>query len=300
MRHLLFLTVALVPGLSHAATIQSFDVPGAFGTCGNAIASTGVVAGNTLVDDLAGTNARLSQVAGSKTRPFLYANGHLSYPHLNMPAGSVTFTGLNAKRFITASAFNGSATAPATMNFLYYRGAITTPSAGSLPVLGLYGITNRGVILGQSQTQPSGGSGFPRSFGFLLAEDGNVTIIDKGSSSLTPRGMDANAHHVVGTTISGAWVFAGGAFTPVTYPGSSFTIPTGVDKNGTISGSYIVIGSGTPPQSHGFFRRRGVYTTYDVPLAGVTATAINAMNEAGQITGCYTDPTGTHGFIAAP
>jgi hypothetical protein len=305
MRIILLLSAALIPGLCSAATLESFDVPGAYGTCGSAIASNGLVAGNT-IDPYAvvGSASRAVGSAAPVVAPFLYFNGRLSYPRVNMPAGMVTFMGVNKYRVITASTFNNSVTGPLTTNFLYHQGQVTLPSAGSLPVTGLSGITDYHVLLGQSQTTPTGEFSLARTFGFVLANNGQVTIIDDGSSDITPRAMDAKAYHVVGTALgklSGGWVFAAGVFKPVSYPGNTFTLPTGVDEKGTITGSYVVIpATGNTSPSHGFFLRHGVYTTYDVPLSGVTATAIEGMNEAGQITGCYTDAKGTHGFLQTP
>jgi hypothetical protein len=305
MYKFLLMSAALIPNFSHAATFKSFDVPGAYGTCGTAIASNGLVAGTTLVPESVATGSRTTGATTYEVTPFLYDNGRLTYPHANLPAGIVSFTGVNKNRFITALAFNASVTPASTTNFLYHLGQVTIPSAGGIPLLGLSGITDHEVILGQTETQPSGEFSLPRQFGFLLAKNGHVTPIDDGVSSLSPRAMDAGARHVVGTALGGplaAWVFASGVFKPVAYPGNTFTFPTGVDEKGNISGSYVLIDSatGNPTSTHGFFLRHGVYTTYDVPRAGVMATSIGGMNEAGQITGCYADAKGTHGFIRTP
>ena len=88
----------------------------------------------------------------------------------------------------------------------------------------------------------------------------------------------------------------------MTFPGAAFTVPAGVDERGIISGSYYVgdLSPGGNAVSHGFFLRHGTYTTFDAPRAGVTSTFIQAMNEADQITGCYVDAKGTHGFVHTP
>jgi hypothetical protein len=307
MRHALLLTACLVPCFARAETFQSFDVPGAYGTCGSAIASTGLVAGTTLVPDTVGTAETDSTTPAQTVQPFLYAAGRLSYPQHGLPAGLVTFTGVNSHRAVTGNAFNGNALDPVTVNFVYHDRKISTPSIGALSLGALIGITDRGVILGETFVPTPIGGGFTwnRTVGFLRAADDTVTMIDDGSGLLAPRGMDAKADRVVGTGLangSGGWLFSHGAFTAVTYPGSTFTIPSGVDESGTISGTYQVgdPAPGATVVSHGFFLRHGIYTTYDVPRRGVTGTAIQGMNEADQITGCYTDAKGTHGFIRTP
>jgi hypothetical protein len=302
MRFVLLLSAALIPHFSYAATFESFDVPGAYGTCASAIASNGLVAGSTLVPESVGAASQTSGSRAPVVTPFLYANGRQSYPHVNMPPGTVSFTGVNRERFITASAFNENATAPSIVNFLYHNGKVTFPSAGNLPVLRLLGISDNNVLLGQSEVQPTGGYPFARPIGFLLRKNGEITVIDDGRSEISPRAMDANAHQVVGTALgimSGGWVFKAGVFKPVSYPGAAFTTPTGVDTQGTVSGSYVIIDNASGNTStHGFFLRHGVYKTYDAPLTGVTGTSIEGMNEAGQFTGCYANANGTHGFTS--
>ncbi len=304
MRHALLLSACLAPCLAHAATFQSFDVPGASGTCGSAIASNGLVAGTTVVP-LSVTAGRT--VSASNFTPFLYAAGQFTYPHSSLLAGTVIFTGVNRSRAITGNDFNDNVLAASTIPFVLHHGAISTPAAGTLAVSALNGITDRGVLLGESTVRTSLGGGFytSRTSGFLKAPNGAVTVIDDGSPGIFPQGMNARADKVVGYGFGGGvggWLFAAGAFTPVAFPGASFTIPRGVDEAGTVSGYYFVgdLTQGGNAAGHGFFLRHGTYTTYDVPRAGVTSTFIQAMNEAEQITGCYVDARGTHGFIRTP
>ncbi len=304
MRHVLPLLACLVPCLAHAATFQSFDVPGAYGTCGSAIASNGLVAGDTVEPLAVGTTLRATT---QSAMPFLYAAGQFSFPHANLPAGTVTFTGVNKDRFITGGSFNNSITSPVSTSFVYHYGAITTPMAGIFPVSAFTGITDRGALLGQVtiKTPLQGGFDTERTIGFLRAPNGQVTTIDDGSSYVSPRGTDARADHVVGYSFgntNAGWVFSAGVFAPVNFPGASLTIPAGIDARGTITGSYLTGDPSTPASlvGHGFFLRDGTYTTYDVPRPGVTTTYIQGMNEAEQITGCYTDAKGTHGFLRTP
>ncbi len=303
MRHSLLLSACLVPCLAQAATFQTFDVRGAGGTCGDAIASNGLVAGVTFTPESVGAGSRAT---GFDSIPFLYAAGQFSFPHTALLAGTVTFTGVNKDRFVTGNAVDINLPGPSsTVAFVLHHGAVSTPSAGTLPVSALWGITDRGALLGQATVTRQLGGGFTTTYttGFLRAPGGAVTTIDDGSGFLVPRGFDARADKVVGYSFTAAgtgWLFSAGTFTPVNYPGASFTIPAGVDEAGTISGTYLV-GDITVPGnavSHGFFLRNGDYRSFDVP--GASSTTIQAMNEAEQITGCYTDTKGTHGFVHTP
>ena len=47
--------------------------------------------------------------------------------------------------------------------------------------------------------------------------------------------------------------------------------------------------------AHGFLYSGGIFTTIDVPGAGVTQAF--DINSAGQIVGTFSDSTGTHGFL---
>ncbi len=304
MRHALLLPACLMPCLAQAATFQSFDVKGAGGTCGDAIASNGLVAGATFAPESVGMASRDS---GLDITPFLYAAGEFSFPHNSLLTGTVTFTGVNKDRFITGNSLDINLSGPSsTIPFILHHGAVSTPGAGTLPVSGLVGITDRGALLGEATVTRQVGGGFTTAytFAFLRAPGGAVTTIDDGSGFMVPRGLDARADKVVGysfTAGSTGWLFSAGAFTPVDYPGSSLTVPAGVDEAGTISGYYFTgdlsMGSAV---GHGFFLRHGAYTTFDVPVAGAAATYIQGMNEAEQITGCYTDAKGTHGFVRTP
>ncbi len=304
MRYVLLLPACLVPCLAQAATFQSFDVPHAYGTCGGAIASNGLVAGNTSVPLAIGTERA---GAAQSVTPFLYAAGQFAFPHTSLLAGTVTFTGVNKDRFITGNAFSNNLLAPATVPFVFHHGFVSAPAAGTLPVSALLGITDRGVLLGESTTTTQLGGGFSTVYtvGFLRAPGGTITKLDDGSGFTTPRGMDAHADKVVGLTFtagSTGWLFSAGAFTPVDYPGATLTSPAGVDEAGTVSGTYFVgdLSPGGSAVGHGFFLRHGAYTTFDVPVAAATSTYIEGMNEAEQITGCYMDAKGLHGFVRTP
>lgn len=62
-----------------------------------------------------------------------------------------------------------------------------------------------------------------------------------------------------------------------------FTYPSGINNAGLLCGFYDGFGG----VSHGFFRHGMNYTTYDVPVRGVSLTTVHDVNEAGDFCGRY-------------
>jgi probable HAF family extracellular repeat protein len=81
------------------------------------------------------------------------------------------------------------------------------------------------------------------------------------------------------------------SFTTIDYPGSTSTIPSGINNNGTIVGAYIDAAS----NGHGFVDNGGVYTSLDVP--GQYGTECNGINNNGTIVGAYYAAGTYHGFM---
>jgi uncharacterized protein (TIGR03437 family) len=81
-------------------------------------------------------------------------------------------------------------------------------------------------------------------------------------------------------------------------PGSTFTVPSGINNSGQIVGSY------TDPAgtSHGFLRSAdgSTFTPIDVPGALAGTTNAKGINNLGQIVGSYADANGNQAFIRGP
>lgn len=76
------------------------------------------------------------------------------------------------------------------------------------------------------------------------------------------------------------------------YPGAPSTHANGINARGDIVGRYVDAGG----VSHGFLRRKGVFSSIDVPDAVATDGA-RAINARGDIVGNYEDAEGGHGFL---
>ncbi len=287
MRYALLLSTILLSGTASAMPFRQFDLPGVASTCGTAIASNGIVAG--IGATLSATPPTLAQ-----STPFILRGRTFSIPATTLPAGLIYLAGIN--RGQTLVGFDLLSSSVSSTDFKYAHGTLTTLTLGE-PVA----INDSGTILSIGTRQP------PIQFSLnqiavLQTRAGKITQLDDGSGDMVPGGMDASADRVVGHSITAngwqAWSWHQGVFTPVTVPGAlPGTNLTGVDSQGRIVGTYAT-GTTASPVEHGFIQTAGLTTTFDVP--GATSTLISGTNEAGMITGCFTNAKGRHGFIAKP
>jgi uncharacterized membrane protein len=85
------------------------------------------------------------------------------------------------------------------------------------------------------------------------------------------------------------------SYTPVSFPGSVFTVVNGVNHAGDIVGTYREAAS---THTHGFVRRDGKFTSIDYP--GAESTQANGISPSGDIVGAYSlpdTPDVAHGFV---
>ena len=134
--------------------------------------------------------------------------------------------------------------------------------------------------------------------GFLRDPSGTVTFFSAPGPQPDTLPEAINNSNVVtgfysfsGSTDSHGFVFRDGVVTPFDVPGSTSTVPTGINDSGVITGNFVEGSSG-----HGFLRQAdGSFEKIDVPGYLLSPMAINA---SGEITGAaYYDEVHTHGFI---
>jgi probable HAF family extracellular repeat protein len=92
------------------------------------------------------------------------------------------------------------------------------------------------------------------------------------------------------------FLYSGGIYTVLDFPGATATQPSGINASGQITGFY----GDSSGVTHGFVYIKGIYTTIDPPdrLMGTGAIA-GAINDLGQIVGYYQGSNGTvYGFLA--
>jgi hypothetical protein len=266
-----------------AGTLKTFDLPGQSAICGAGIADDGTVVGNSVA-----------------TRPemnFTYQNGAFSVLQAGFDSGLTSVTGINRAHTLVGTntrftrnftvEIKGFALHGADRRMLRLPGAVEVAATG---------INNDGTIVGYYMASMTG-----PSLGYVKHGD-TVTTLNDGSGAVVPSGIDPSGTRVVGTSLPlggtiTAWIWQGGQFTTLSPPGTLATFAYGINRAGTVSGSYET-GSQSAPVWHGYIYKDGKFVTYDVP--GASRTQFTGINVRGAVTGCYTDGTGTHGLIYGP
>ncbi|HEY2548605.1 MAG TPA: hypothetical protein VGI46_21200 [Candidatus Acidoferrum sp.] len=139
------------------------------------------------------------------------------------------------------------------------------------------------------------------SHAYVLSPVGTFTTIDFPSSPpVNTVGFGiGNSGDVVGVeSVSGdfahghGYLFSGGAFTLVDFPGAMGTYPTMLIDSGRIVGAYL----GSDSVTHGFMLSNGTFSTIDFPDS--TFTWITGINPEGDVVGFYNSKDGNqHGFV---
>jgi hypothetical protein len=222
--------------------------------------------------------------------------------------------GVNAKGVVVGTDGNGNA-------FLEKHGRVTTfiPLGGTAATA--FGINDGGTIVGQYTTSANTTPGFIRvnnkSYVTINAPSGPDTvnaqgINDKGlvvgfymGTDGQDHGFMLNARGLKSGTATGVAVADPKIPNVPGEPGATFVFSQilGINDKGIAVGYY---GDSTTSQ-HGFLynTHTGQYTFLDDPNEafdnGVEVTQITGINNAGEITGFYTDASGVaHGFVAKP
>jgi hypothetical protein len=228
---------------------------------------------------------------------FLYQNGSFTTLSPNFAGGFTAVTGINRAHAVvgTNETFGPNFTVAITGFALRdeNRRIVRVPGAVTISAVN---INNEGTIVGAYQTDVNG-----PTLGYIKHGTA-ITTLNDGSFHVQPAGIDPTGTMVVGTSVLpgggfAAWLYQQGKFTPLSVPGAVATFASGINRAGTISGTYVT-GSLSAPVSHGYFYKGGRYSTYDVP--GASDTRLSGINAHGAVTGCYTDYAGTHGLIYTP
>jgi hypothetical protein len=286
-------------------TFTNFDptlVGGAAGSNANGISNTGQVVGvalspvnqtlysyfgapgNTtnlfnLPGQMAlGINSAGNIVGGNGITAFYLPNGG-SPQTLNVPGGAINAFGINDKGNIVGQFNSANGAIPGF--YLPNIGSsaftqINAPAGAAANIVNAQGVNDNGLVVG-----------------FYLGNDGQVHGFDAGI-------FNAMNGFVAGNAIPDPTIPAVAG-----EPGSTFVFSQilGINDEGLAVGYY---GDSTTSQ-HGFLynTNTGKYTFLDDPAEafsnGVEVTQITGINNAGDLSGFYTDANGVaHSFLAAP
>ena len=232
----------------------------------------------------------------------------------------------------------GYASVDGVNNFSFaYAGGVFSLLPAAAVTATAHGINDAGVIVGSTFEDPLPTRGFILSGGAytFFARPGFVNTYAR---AIAASGLVTGYSEDIGTGASSGYIYnpATAAFTDITIPGSFLTIAQGINNAGQVVGSAILADGphsflrqpdgtivlfrigGNPTRARGItdtglmtgFVTIGAVTSgfvgdslgyqlLDVP--GSTFTVGEAINNAGQVSGLYTDGTGaTRGFIATP
>jgi uncharacterized membrane protein len=270
-------------GLSAEQRFTTIDFPGTSGAAAFGINARGDIVGNYGPGDAHG---------------FLLSKG--KFTAIDFPGASATAArGINSEGEIVGL-YCLEGPVPTLCNgtglhgFLLSKGAFTTVDFPGASYTTADGINPKGDIVGDYSTTvgPCGAVPGPGCHGFLFSK-GTFTNIDvPGALGTTARGINPEGD-IVGFYLNDTgfhgFLFSNGAFTTIDAPDSSFTAAFSIDPEGSIVGSR---------NNDGFVLRRGVFTFFDFPAAGVTTIALG-INPEGNIVGFYFTGAfaNVHGFL---
>jgi probable HAF family extracellular repeat protein len=295
------LGVATVPAVAGSYTFTTISPPDLTGVILGGVSASGVAVGSGL--DSSGNVVS-----------FLDSSGNFST--INFPGsapGTTNVAGINGPGQYVG---NYQDTSGNTHGFISVGNTLQTFDLPSSSVTSVNGISNNGKLVGVGPTDLVGFSFSNGTFTPVQAPTPpNPGFPPPSLVQTIPDGVN-NAGDVVGTIFStvlgpqgsrvDGFLLHNGKYTLLDFPGppntpsASHTEVLGINDNGVIVGTYF----GIDQTQHGFIYQNGVFTTFDDPLASELpgfGTFVNGINDAGQITGGYTDDTGnSFGFIATP
>jgi probable HAF family extracellular repeat protein len=150
-------------------------------------------------------------------------------------------------------------------------------------------INDRGQVVGQFID--SGGT-----HGFVFEEDSFCQLDYPGATSTNILGIN-NLGQMVGMfttlTATAGFLYDRGTFSPaLNFPGAgNLTIANGINDRGQIVGVY----QDALPGEHSFIYKAGRFTALQYP--GAKETAVDDINNGGEVVGNFPDAEGTHGFV---
>jgi uncharacterized membrane protein len=171
--------------------------------------------------------------------------------------------------------------------FTYDGTRYTSFRDGSNTATFAFGINNAGAIVG-------GTGSIYSTTGYVLLNRSFASIAPPGSYVYVYATGINDLGEIVGWTDHDAFVYQGGQFQTIDFPGASMTEAWGVNAGGTIVGWYL-----SPDCTCGFALMNGHFISFSYP--GAKGTFPRGTNALGQIVGEYTMDYNTYrGFVTSP
>lgn len=309
--------VSLCAGSAIAATIITFDVPGATDTEPSAINDNGEIVGffepqnisflrepdgtistfkvgGSAITSAAGINDKV-QITGTSSKEdpncFLRKGNGKAVSCTPLSQREAFGNAINVHGTVAGECFDGN-----NHGFLFDGEGSTVFDAPGAITTNARSINANGFVTGVWIDAAQVGHGFVRDAG------GTVTEFDVPGSTRT----DGRGINDLGTVV-GFYIAAddnehsfvrdsGGGITVFDPAGAVGSDASGVNKRGVVAGAWIdQVGA-----THGYVRRaNGTVKSFDVP--GAVSTAPAAINSSGEIAGFFVDASGQfHGFLRTP
>jgi probable HAF family extracellular repeat protein len=268
-----------------APTFTTVDVPGAQETDVNDVNTNGVMVGYECSDALCDS--------GGTAKAWALVNGTFKFIRIQGATQSRAY-GINDKNWVVGW-YNDAA--GLTHGFLFKNGAVTTLDPPGSTLTNAWSVNNAGGIVGTYVDS----TGVFR--GFILRNGQYTTYNAPNGATLTELTGLNNLNQMTGiyfdaSSVQHGFTLVGQTFTDVTFPGQGVVVTAAdrINDSGDLVGLW---GTNTAGPFKGYLRVGTQYTSVVFP--GSTETRCRGINNAGLITGRYTDTSGfIHGMTVAP
>ena len=229
--------------------------------------------------------------------------GQANYTNENVPDSVQTqVTAINGKGQTAGFWVDGNGN---NFGFILWEGHFTSyanPNTGAGTVNQLLGLNDSGIAVGFF----TDGNGVNHAYKLNRRTGHFADIVPPDSTAAVATSINDNGA-ITGflTATNGntlGFLLSDGKFTEFSFPGSTNTMPFGINKYNQIVGVYVD-GAGA---MHGFLAanltgdQHATFNSIDEPN-GIGTTTVNGINDKGQLVGFYVDGAGnTDGFLANP
>jgi uncharacterized membrane protein len=313
--------ILMALAVASAGQVRGQDAGDVAGAASSAVEATAPAAMRMMLMGGAGDDSDAAPLTPADTSgAFVYRDGTFT-PLGKIPGAALSTHFANNNRGQIAGSYSdvlpgpdGTVPPGTTHGFVRDRGGVTKFDVPDASFILVKGINNRGEVVGEyggpDAVPGSDGTVPPGTIhGFVRDRRGVITTFDVPFFSLhdvadiDDRGRIVGYYDRQDGTSGGYLRNQGGRFTKIDFPGASFTTVHGINNRGQLVGAYLEGGvtlnpDGTVPPGvvHGFLWEKGRFTTLDVP--GSIWTQPFGINDRGEISGGYYDPTGKqHGFV---
>lgn len=225
-------------------------------------------------------------------------SSYYKFTTLNVPGTLTSGPGSTANGINNLGHIVGTYYSTSTIQngFLDVQGNYTSsPPPAGFPCCGFSGINDGGATV---QTANNGAT----TYGIVITSGTSTSLSVPGYAFNAANGIDdagdvvGDASNLIGNNDAVGFLYSGGTYTIISYPGSTKTMLWGINNNHQMVGVYCTTFYCNAGTVHAVVYQKGTYTSFDFP--GATRTVANGINDFGAFVGSYNDSLGyAHGYI---